>query len=315
MRACLNCPAGFATVLRTLGIGLSIWVVSSVASAQDLEPRRWTHLPVGTHFVAAGGAFTDGELRFDPVLRIEDATVEMVSGALSYLRAFGLFGMSARADLLVPFQHGRWEGLLDGQPADLQRTGFADPRLRVSLNLFGAPALPAGDFPAYYANRAHHTTGGVALSIGFPVGHYLEDKLINLGQNRFVFRPQAGVVHTRGRFSYELTGSVFLYTENDAFFDGSTLAQDGIYALQAHFVYLHSARLWASAGVAYGWGGESTVDGEEKNDRKELTLTALSLGYGLTRRSRIGLTLGLGRTQVDTGLDSETVAISYLFTL
>ena len=31
-------------------------------------------------------------------------------------------------------------------------------------------------------------------------GEYLDDKLINLGANRFAIRPQSGVVHTRGMF-------------------------------------------------------------------------------------------------------------------
>ena len=46
---------------------------ATFAHAQELEPRRWTHLPTDSNFAGVGYAFTDGDLSFDPVLKIEDA--------------------------------------------------------------------------------------------------------------------------------------------------------------------------------------------------------------------------------------------------
>ncbi|MCJ7538158.1 MAG: hypothetical protein MUO88_00710 [Desulfobacterales bacterium] len=44
--------------------------------AQELEPRRWSHLPTGTNFAGGGYSYTEADIFLDPVLRIEN--VEMV---------------------------------------------------------------------------------------------------------------------------------------------------------------------------------------------------------------------------------------------
>jgi Putative MetA-pathway of phenol degradation len=104
----------------------------------------------------------------------------------------------------------------------------------------------------------------------------MEDKLINLGTNRFTFRPQLGVVHNRGKLSMELTDAVWLYTDNDDFFNGNKLEQDPYYTIQAHLIYTFRPGLWTAASAGYGYGGESTVSGVKKNDRRENLAWALS---------------------------------------
>ena len=88
-----------------------------------------------------GYVYTRGDLAFDPVLRIEDAEVEMHTALLTYSRYFGLGERTARFDVVVPVQSGEWDGLVDGVPRSVSRDGLADPTLRFSVNLTGAPAL------------------------------------------------------------------------------------------------------------------------------------------------------------------------------
>ena len=142
-----------------------------------------------------------------------------------FLHAFGLLGKSARFDLRLPHKSTRWKGLLDGVPASTGRTGLGDPIVRLSVNFFGAPALGRRELQRFRAARPINTVAGAAVAITLPLGDYEKDKLLNLGQNRFSIRPQLGVVHTRGPWSYELTGSVFFYTDNNEFL-GTTREQD-----------------------------------------------------------------------------------------
>ena len=51
--------------------------------AQDIEPRRWTPLPVGMNVLGAGVAYTDGDIALDPVLELKDATVEVKTAIVS----------------------------------------------------------------------------------------------------------------------------------------------------------------------------------------------------------------------------------------
>ena len=141
----------------------------------------------------------------------------------------------------------------------------------------------------------------------------MDEKLINLGSNRFTIRPQLGVIHTRGKWGFELTGSAWIFTDNDDFFGGKKLEQDPFYTIQGHVVYHFRPTLWVSGGLAYGIGQESTIDGEGKDDRKQNLVFALSAGYSITRN--FGIKVGyLGtRALADTGLDFDSFVVGATF--
>ncbi len=144
-----------------------------------------------------------------------------------------------------------------------------------------------------------------------PYGEYLEDKLINLGQNRWIVRPQLGVTHTRGKWTMELTGSVFLYSDNDEFWNGNRLENDEVYAVQGHLIHTFRPGLWASLSTAYGSGGEAQINGVNKDNPAGNWLSALSLGLPINRTQGIKLSWLRARTQKDTGLDLDTVLMAY----
>ena len=277
--------------------------LASQAFGQDLEPRRWTPLPPGLNVVGAGYVRTDGDVAFDPVLLIEDAEVGGHTAAVSYVRSFAIAGKPARLDLVVPWQNLTWTGLLDGATAEATRVGLADPKLRLSMILAGGLPDPTA---------SSNTVFGAAIAISVPLGEYFEDKLLNLGQNRVVIRPQIGVLHTRGKWSYELTGSTFLYSDNDEFFGGSTLEQDPLYALQAHLIRtFNKPGYWAALSAGYGWNGRSTVDGSRADDSKRLFLSALAIGVPVGKRQGVKFAYVRGRTNTNKGADTDSLVIAW----
>ncbi|RPH41972.1 MAG: transporter [Planctomycetota bacterium] len=249
--------------------------------AQDMEPRRWTHLPVGTNAADLTYVYTTGDIHVEPALQIEDAELDLHSGTPAYHRYFGLGDMTARADVQLPIQSGRWHGLLAGVPRTVTRDGLGDPRVRLSLNFAGAPALEAEPFQEYIRNHDVRTTAGVGLAVRLPFGEYDDDKLINLGDHRFEFQTQMGVVHTRGPWSFELTGSLFLFTENDDFFNGNRLEKDPLYAIQGHVVRTFDGGFWVSAGASYGWGGETEINGVGNDDIRSNLLYGVLAGFSI----------------------------------
>lgn len=277
-----SCP-NFLSAGRRLSFGrlymaLLCLSLTGPTIAQDIEPRRWTPLPVGTNVIGAAAIHTAGDVFFDPVLKVEDTTVEIESVILSFLHAFDLFGQSARFDVRLPHQRARWEGVLNGAPKSATRQGLGDPRLRLSVNFLGAPALTGKEYRSYRASHPINTVAGAALAVTLPLGEYEQDKLLNLGKNRFVIRPQIGVVHTRGPWSYELTGSILFFTDNNAFNRTQKLEQDPLFALQSHIIYKSTGGWWASVGAAYDRGGESKLDGVRKDDSKQDLLFGVSAG-------------------------------------
>lgn len=298
------------TCLLTL---LLVLVSAATAGAQELEPRRWTHLPINSNIHGIGYAYADGDLSFDPVLQIDDATVNIHTVAMRYVRSFDLLGFSARIDLAGAYQDGTWKGKIAGEPAQVSREGWVDPMVRFAVNLYGAPPLEGKAYAEYRAAQKTETIVGVGLVAQFPLGEYFDEKLINLGNNRYSFRPQFGVVHNRGKWGFELTASTWFFTDNDDFFGGLKREQKPFYTIQGHAEYHILPRLWISSGLAFGIGQESTVDGDHKDDRKENLIYAASIGYAVTRN--FGLKLGyLGTTALaDTGIDFDSVIVGATF--
>ena len=283
-------------------------LLAADAQAQDLEPRRWSLIPTGVSFLAIGGGYSSGDITLDPILEIEDGEFELVSGGMSYIHSFSLFGRSARFDMLLPFASGTWKGVLQGEPAKTKRTGPAAPRFRWSMLLYGGAALTPAEFAA---SEKPNTVVGVAISVTTPLGEYFPDRLINLTANRWVIRPQLGITHTRGKWTYELTGSVFFYTDNDRFFNRTVLENDPLFAFQGHLIYTVRPGLWISASTAYGAGAEPTIDGVARDVETRNWLTALSLGVPIDRRQGLKFTWLRTRTQEATGADIDGLLVGY----
>jgi hypothetical protein len=288
----------------------SVLALAAAASAQDLEPRRWTHLPVDTNVLGVGYVFTKGDISFDPVLRIEQAEVELHTALLGYTHYFDLFGTTARIDASVPYQRGEWTGLVDSVPAEVTREGLGDPVLRLSANLLGAPALRGEEFVAFQRGNPVNTAVGAALEVRLPLGDYMDDKLINLGQNRWVIVPQIGVLHTHREWSFEVTGSVFFYTDNDDFFGGNDLEQDPLLAVQGHVVRTFPG-WWLSAGVAWGSAGESTINAIDAGDEKRNLLYGAACGFQLMGTQSIRIGYVRADSHSETGSNTDNIVIGW----
>ncbi len=289
---------------------LALYCVAAGVAAQDVEPRRWTPFPVGTTVVGLGVIRGEGDVAFDPLLKLTDTRVETTATEVSVIHAFDLFGQTARVDVRLPLQHVRWQGLLDGAPRTRDVRGLADPRVRLSVNFIGAPALSGREFQAYHSAHASNTVVGAALAVTLPFGDYDEDKLLNLGNNRFALTPQLGVVHSQGHWSYELTGSVSLFTDNNEFQVDQRREQDPLFALQAHVVFAPGP-WFASLGAAYDWGGESRVEGVAKGDYRETLFFGLSAGISIGQQSSVQATYVGSRAQKAIGSDSDNVGLAY----
>jgi hypothetical protein len=68
--------------------------------------------------------------------------------------------------------------------------------------------------------------------------------------------------------------------------------------------------VWISTGAGFGHGARSTLNGEKKDDRKEILGWTLSAGYPLARD--IGVSVGyVGRRRQSTnGTDTDTFTLA-----
>ncbi len=292
-------------------VGLVLAMATSWCAAQELVPRRWSHLPINKNFGGVGYVYTEADIYLDPVLLAEDVTMNRNSMAISYIRSFELLGKSARVDFTQAYHDVRWQGLVDGQPTTVRRNGLGDTALRMAVNLYGAPPLEGMAYKKYRESVYDcETVVACGLAVHLPTGHYNEDRLMNIGSNRFTFRPQLGIVHQRGPWSFETTGSLWFYSDNDDFWNGNELESDPLFAVQGHVVYTFKPGLWTSVSCGYGYGSEATVNGIEKNNTGKNMLWAWSVGYSLTRELGVKCAYVGSETLTEHGFDSHSFAVS-----
>ena len=106
----------------------------------------------------------------------------------------------------------------------LRRSGLMDPRFRFAMNLKGAPAMNLGEFARY----RQKTNVGASLVVVAPLGQYDANKLINLGSNRWIVKPEVGLSRAFGRWVLDAYGGVWLFTPNSNF-QGGTRKQDPLW--------------------------------------------------------------------------------------
>ena len=296
-------------LVRCLFLCLSV-LTATLSFAEEIEPRRWAHLPINSNFLGTSYIYTKADIAFDPLLKIEDAESRIHAWAAKYIRTFTLFDKSARIGVAQAYLKGEWSGLLDNIPKKIKRSGWSDTLIRFAINLYGAPPLQGEKYLQYRSSKKSETIIGAAVSVQIPTGKYMNDRLINLGTNRFTFRPQVGIVHNYEKWSAEVTGTVAIFTDNTDFFNGQTLKQDPFYTLNSHVIYNFNRAMWGGVSFGIDFGKESTVDGIKKNDKKENLAWVISYGYSINERLSLKCAYIETKKQEATGLDSKSFLIS-----
>jgi hypothetical protein len=182
----------------------------------------------------------------------------------------------------------------------------------LAINLIGGPPLAGRAYADYRAKTDIETIVGAALGIQLPTGNYLEDRLINLGTNRFTFRPQLGMQQKYYNWTFEVTGTVFLYTDNTSFFGGNRLEQEPFFTIDGSLEYYFPGGAWLSGGIGFGAGGESEVNDIAKDDYRRNLGWSLSAGFPITpwlgfKASYVGI-----ETLEDVGASSNTFSVGLL---
>lgn len=214
--------------------------VGCVAMATDIEPRAYSNIPVDVNFLIAGYAYTSGSVSFPPPVPIENGKLAFHSAVWAYARSLDIWGRSAKVDIILPAASISGEADFLGEPRSRQITGMADPRARFYINLFGAPALSMKDFAAYRQN----IIVGASLAVSAPGGQYDPDKLINVGSNRWSFKPEIGVSKAWGSLTAEVAAGAYLFTDNSQPFQGGSQQQDPLYTMQGHLIYSFEKGIW-----------------------------------------------------------------------
>lgn len=278
------------------------------SSAQDMEPRAYSNSPTGLSFAIGGYAYSKGSVHTDPALPVDNVSIESHTAIFALATTLNIFGKSAKMDMVIPYTSLAAEGLVAGLPRERLVTDFGDPFFRFSMNFYGAPALTMEEFKDY---KQDWIIGG-SLRISPPLGHYDEDKLVNVGSNRWSFRPEIGVSKAFGKFTVEVAPGVALYTDNGDFFGGRTREQAPLFGLQTSVTYVVFPSLWVSLSGSYFVGGRTTVDGVKNDDEQEGGRIGLTVSLPVNRHHSVKLYALRGfDSHRDADLDVVGIAWQY----
>ncbi len=291
---------------RQLGFAATLLAGAFCAQAQDLEPRAYANAPVGLNFLVMGYGHTEGGVGVDSSLPLTDVNIEVHSAAAAYARTLDIAGKSAKFDVVLPYAWLSGTGKVSGDERDRVVDGFADPRVRFSVNLFGAPALTLDKFPSYQQDLIV----GTVLEVTAPGGQYDADKLVNIGTNRWSIKPELGVSKRLGPVTLEMAGGVRFYTDNEEFFGGGVREQAVMYSLQGHLVYSFPFGIWAALDGTFYTGGETTINGEVKDDRLKNSRVGVTLALPVNRYNSVKLYASTGSSG-RTGSDFDTVGMAW----
>ena len=293
---------------RYVAGALVLLLTPMYASAQELEPGAYWPIPTGLNVVTVVNSFNWGDLAFDPAAPIDEASAAINTTAFAFTRAFSLAGRSANAAVVLPVIGGHLEGLYLGEPAEVGRFGQGDPRLKLAVNLHGAPAMA----PTQFASYRQGNIVGVGVTVAPPLGQYDSRKLINLGTNRWSFKPELGVSQAFGQWVVELMAGVWLFTDNADFVGGRTREQDPITATQFHVTYKFTRTMWLAADANYFTGGQTTISGNQNLDFQRNSRVGATFSSALDRQQAIRMSVSRG-AYTTIGADFTSIAVSYSY--
>ena len=247
-------------------------------NAQEIEARIYSNAPVGMNFATGG------------IAQAKSGTYKLTTEALSLTHVLDVAGQSGRISLLLPYSELSGTSNAGNQSLNASSEGMSDPVIKLSANLYGAPALSAEEFKNYRQDLII----GASIAASIPWGKYNSDQMINVGANRWFIQPGLGASQAVGPWRFELAGMATIYTNNNSFMGNNTLSQNPIYSTQTHVIYYFANTAWISVDATYYTGGQSYINGAPISGSQENWRYGTTLSYPIDKQNSVRLSASTG---------------------
>jgi hypothetical protein len=285
---------------------LLLFFVPTITPGQELQPRAYLPVPVGLNFLSVNYSRNSGGLLFDPSLPVEDAHVSASVAAVSFGESLDVFGRSGQVLAVLPYVVADLSARVGAIRASRHRSGLADSTFRFAMNLHGAPAMHLKEFARYRPK----TLVGVSLTVMPPTGQYDPNVLINIGTNRWAFKPELGISRFTGKWEFEAAFGVWLYTRNSRYYGGTFQMQDPLGSIQAHVVRELPHRTWLALDGTFYTGGRSYVGNTVEANYEGNTRFGATFGIAVGRRQALRFAYFDGAT-TRIGSDISSISVAY----
>jgi hypothetical protein len=288
---------------------LAALLVACPLYSQDLTPRAYVITPTGSHAVIFSSSFSSGRVLVDPTVPVEDAKGTFQVPAVGFYQSFDFAGRSANVAIVVPYARGDFSATLNGSVRQAYRSGLADVRVRVAVNLSGARAMSVGDYMKWTERRLV----GVSLTVSIPTGQYDSARAINTGTNRWGFNPEVGLTRRWGRWVADWYLGIWFFAANHAYFPGAaTRTQSPAGSVEGHLGYYVKPRFWISADANFWTGNRSTIDGVGRRDTQRNSRVGATASIPISRGHAAKLSYSQG-AYVTTGGAYRTTTVGWQY--
>jgi hypothetical protein len=220
----------------------------------------------------------------DTSIVVTGAKFNLNQGIIDYTRYFGLLHRVAWLEAGVPV--AGLSGSIAGTNIHGSTTGTGDSAYSAAILLKGGPALTVEQFEDYKPT----TTLGMSLTITAPTGLYRPDKLLNLGSDRWSFKPEIALSHPFGpeqKWQLDAYANAYFYTDNTSFHGRQILRQQPLPGLEGHLSYSFTDSLWASVDTRYAFRGTTLVNGVDQNNPQQDFILGTEMNVSLNSRNSL----------------------------
>jgi hypothetical protein len=248
------------------------------ARAQFTDPHNYDNTPTGTNQVELAYTYARSDVSIDTGLVISGAKFSLNAGTIDYSRYFGLANHLMWVNGAVPI--AGLSGSVTGSNIRGSINGAADSSYQVAALLKGGPALGVADFDNYKPE----TIVGVSVSVAVPSGQYNGNKLLNLGSDRWLFRPEIALSRPFGpeqKWQLDTYANCEFYTDDVSYRGTKILSEQPLPGLEGHVSYSFSDKLWAALDTRYSLRGDTSINGLDQNDSQRNFIIGSELNLAL----------------------------------
>ena len=278
---CVNC--------RHLVLVCSVLAASGLlrpACGQFTDPRNYENSPVDVNQLELTYAYARSNTSIDPSIVITGATLNLNQGTIAYARYFGVFHRMAwiKPSVLIAGLNGS----ISGTRVAGSTVGTGDSSYEAAMLLKGGPALSVEEFENYKPT----TTVGVGLTVTAPTGLYSANKILNLGSDRWSFKPEIGVSYPFGpeqKWALDAYANAYFYTDNTSYRGAEILRQEALPGFEGHISYSFRDNLLASVDARYSFRGDTYLNGIDQNSSQKNFILGGELILSLNERNSLSV--------------------------
>jgi hypothetical protein len=263
---------------------MAFFLAPWAARAQFTDAHSYDNTPVGTNQLEFDYAFVRANASIDSSLIITGAKIDLNQGTIDYTRYFGLLQRLAWVEAAVPIAH--LSGSITGTNIQRSTSGLGDAGGAVGILLKGGPALTVPQFKDFTPT----TIIGMSLTVTSPTGAYDPNNLLNLGADRWSFKPEIALSRpfgSEGKWQLDVYANAFFFTDNTTYRGKEILRQQPLAGLEGHISYAFTDRLWASFDMRYSFRGTTLVDGVDQDNPQQNVVVGSEMSVSINDRNSL----------------------------